>query len=113
MIKSYRQIFQTPFAVYVDPTMQLYTALGMTLRSVVVEKDRHRRGARNSGSGTESEREGGNYVRHGLMGGIAMVVVRAVRVGMPVWEKGGEIGQLGGEFVLGPGFVVVYFLCGQ
>ena len=32
-----------------------------------------------------------------------MVIVRAFKVGMPVWEKGGDIGQLGGEFVFGPG----------
>jgi hypothetical protein len=37
------------------------------------------------------------------MGGLAMVVMRAFKVGMPVWEKGGDINQLGGEFVFGPG----------
>lgn len=49
------------------------------------------------------EHEKGDYVRHGLIGGIAMVVRNALKVGVPVWERGGEIAQLGGEFVLGPG----------
>jgi len=50
------------------------------------------------------EEEKGSYVRHGIMSGIAMVVRNALRVGMPVWERGGDVAQLGGEFVLGPGF---------
>jgi len=37
-----------------------------------------------------------------------MVVVRAFKVGMPVWEKGGDIDQLGGEFVFGPGLTCTY-----
>lgn len=73
--------------MYTDPTLRLYTTLGMTLRTL--------------DGGPEAQR--GNYVRHGTMSGIAMVVMNAVKVGMPVWEKGGEIAQLGGEFVLGPG----------
>lgn len=32
-----------------------------------------------------------------------MVVGRAARARIPVWENGGDIEQLGGEFVLGPG----------
>ena len=32
-----------------------------------------------------------------------MVILNALRVGMPVWERGGNMAQLGGEFVLGPG----------
>jgi hypothetical protein len=40
------------------------------------------------------------------MTGIGMVVVNAVKVGMPVWKDGGEIKQLGGEFVFGPGYVL-------
>ncbi|KAJ4494766.1 hypothetical protein C8J55DRAFT_104846 [Lentinula edodes] len=41
-----------------------------------------------------------SYVKHtSVIGGIATVVVRAIRVGMPVWEKGGAIKQLGGELV--------------
>ena len=55
---------------------------------------------RSTNPGPEYER--GDYVRHGLFGGIAMVVRNALRVGMPVWEKGGDVAQLGGEFVFGP-----------
>ncbi|KAJ7188042.1 AhpC/TSA antioxidant enzyme-domain-containing protein, partial [Mycena filopes] len=84
MIKSYRRIFRTPFALYTDPTHKVYNALGMTLQTL-------EKGPR------------GNYVRHGMMSGIGMVVVNAVKVGMPVWKEGGDISQLGGEFILGPG----------
>ena len=48
----------------------------------------------------------GSYVRHGAVSGLAMVVAHALRVGMPVWERGGDAAQLGGEFVLGPGYVL-------
>lgn len=37
-----------------------------------------------------------------------MVVKNAIRVGMPVWERGGDVTQLGGEFVLGPGYASRY-----
>lgn len=65
----------------------MYNALGMTLRSL--------------DPGPDSQK--GGYVRHGTVRGIAMVVLNAIKVKMPVWEKGGDIEQLGGEFVLGPG----------
>ncbi|KAI0635583.1 hypothetical protein C8Q77DRAFT_1052997 [Trametes polyzona] len=87
MIKSYRHIFRTPIPMYTDPTLRLHAALGMTLRT--------------SDPGPDSDK--GDYVRHGSIGGLAMVVRNALRVGMPVWEKGGDAMQLGGEFVLGPG----------
>lgn len=81
------EIFRAPFSFYTDPTLRLHKALGMTLR--IMEP--------------KSQRKRGGYVRHGPMGGIAMVFKNALRVGMPVWEKGGDFTQLGGEFVLGPG----------
>jgi len=92
MIKSYRHIFRMPFSFYTDPTLRLYSALGMSLRS--------------SDPGPDSEK--GAYVKHGMVGGIAMVVRNALKVGMPVWEKGGEASQLGGEFVFGPGSTCDY-----
>lgn len=76
-----------PFAIYTDPSLRLHAALGMTLRT--------------SDPGPDHQR--GDYIRHGIVGGIAMVVRNALRVGMPIWEKGGDSTQLGGEFVLGPG----------
>ncbi|KDR78953.1 hypothetical protein GALMADRAFT_33093, partial [Galerina marginata CBS 339.88] len=84
MIHKYKQMFGLPFKVYTDPELAIYKALGMG-------RDEHTGG------------KFGGYVKHGLMGGIAMVIVRAIKVGMPVWEKGGDIGQLGGEFIFGPG----------
>ncbi|KAF7797204.1 hypothetical protein EIP86_008396 [Pleurotus ostreatoroseus] len=92
MIKSYRHIFRTPFALYTDPNLRVYNALGMTRRT--------------TDPGPEHEK--GDYVRHGTIGGIAMIVRNALRVGMPVWERGGEVAQLGGEFVLGPGMICTY-----
>ena len=122
MIPKYRQMFNLPFDMYTDPSLALYKALGMARdgdaqrehdakyhqhRSEAKEKgkerERHFRKRADSSSNQSGTERG--YVRHGLMGGIAMVVLRAIKVGMPVWEKGGDIGQLGGEFVLGPGYV--------
>ena len=80
-------IFHTQFELYTDPSLKLYAALGMTLRS--------------NDPGLESEK--GSYVRHGFVGGIAMVVRNALKTGMPIWGKGGESMQLGGEFIFGPG----------
>lgn len=73
--------------MYTDPSLRVHTALGMTRRT--------------TDPGPESQK--GAYVRHGLLGGIAMVVRNALKVALPVWEKGGDVTQLGGEFVLGPG----------
>lgn len=92
MIKSYRQIFRTPYAVYTDPSSRLYNILGMTMKSVEPKAEQRR----------------SSYVRHSRAGGIAMVIANALRVGMPVWEKAGDVTQLGGEFVLGPGMTASY-----
>ncbi|KZP07824.1 hypothetical protein FIBSPDRAFT_762321, partial [Athelia psychrophila] len=89
MIKSYNRIFASPFPLYVDPSPgnDLYHAMGMTLRTLDGGK----------------EEEKGAYVKHGAVGGIAMVVGHAAKARVPVWNPGGDITQLGGEFVLGPG----------
>ncbi|KAF9243463.1 AhpC/TSA antioxidant enzyme-domain-containing protein, partial [Melanogaster broomeanus] len=92
MIKSYRQIFRTPFTIYTDPSLRLHKALGMTLRTLE----------------PKSQGKQGDYVRHGQLKGIAMVFKNALRVGMPVWEKGGDPTQLGGEFIFGPGLTASY-----
>jgi hypothetical protein len=116
-ISKYRQIFDMPFSMYTDPSLALYAALGMgrdgvrkvssavpssSLRGMcgdehhteesIIEKDEER----------EVVLDGG-YVQHGLVSGIAMVMGRALKTRMPIWEKGGDIAQLGGEFVFGPG----------
>lgn len=85
LIKYYRRIFSTPFPVYTDPRLEVYHALGMTRQIEEV--------------GPRSE-----YVRHGRVAGRCMVVANALKVCMPLWKYGGRSGQLGGEFVLGPGF---------
>jgi hypothetical protein len=92
MSKAYRRIFRAPFALYVDTSLRVYHALGMDLRT------------------GEPKSERGEYVQHGKVTGIAMVVGRAAKVGMPVWENGGDIQQLGGEFVLGPGYSLFVFI---
>lgn len=106
LITKYRQIFGSPFAMYADPSCGVYEALGMkTVGEACVTKGLHNHAdeARKCGKEKERRGDGTDYVKRGVLGGIAMVVMRALKVGMPVWEKGGEIGQLGGEFVLGPG----------
>lgn len=99
-IPKYRQLFGLPFAMYTDPELRVYRALGMG-RDGGPGPEMHANTSASAG-GPAPLLDGG-YVRHGFVGGIAMVVARALRTGMPVWEKGGDIGQLGGEFVLGPG----------
>lgn len=54
--------------------------------------------------------ECGEYVKHGLVRGVAMVVKNALKNRLPVWEKGGDIQQLGGEFVMGPGYVIAHLV---
>ncbi|KAJ8073436.1 hypothetical protein PM082_011712 [Marasmius tenuissimus] len=83
-IKSYRKLFKLPFEMYTDPDHEVYQTLGMTLQTM-------EKGPRP------------DYIRHGNLRGIGMVLANAVKSGMPVWKNGGEISQLGGEFVLGPG----------
>ncbi|KAF7301258.1 hypothetical protein MIND_00690600 [Mycena indigotica] len=39
------------------------------------------------------------YITHGSFSGIGSVLMRAIRSGLPVWAKGGDIRLLGGEFV--------------
>ncbi|KAI0052289.1 hypothetical protein FA95DRAFT_1483805, partial [Auriscalpium vulgare] len=97
LIKSYRQIFHLPFQLYVDPSpgQELYHALGMGSASSAARQ-------------RSAKEEKGAYIRHGAVGGLAMVVRNALRVGMPVWERGGDVAQLGGEFVLGPGLTCSY-----
>ncbi|KIM40577.1 hypothetical protein M413DRAFT_446012 [Hebeloma cylindrosporum] len=119
LIRKYRKIFGLPFLVYTDPDLGVYKALGMGKTSFRAgghghnptppspEKtlgDHHRaqpgRVVEVPGKGTARR---GSYVKHSVLSGIAMVIVRGIKVGMPPWEDGGDIAQLGGEFVFGPG----------
>jgi alkyl-hydroperoxide reductase/thiol specific antioxidant family protein len=108
MIAKYRQIFGLSFKVYTDPSLALYQALGMGRDGDIKHHNQQTHKHSISVGSSISEKnpdisKPGEYVKHSLMGGIAMVVMRAFKVGMPVWEKGGDINQLGGEFVFGPG----------
>lgn len=107
MIAKYKQIFELPFKVYTDPSLALYQALGLgNLKDSDVKYHNHQthgRATSQSGMMASDISKQGGYVKHSLMGGIAMVVMRALKVCMPVWEKGGDIDQLGGEFIFGPG----------
>ncbi|KAJ3778061.1 hypothetical protein FB446DRAFT_632631, partial [Lentinula raphanica] len=86
LITKYKEIFdiagkngpRLKISMFTDPSCRTYRMLGME----------------NSGSPSRS------YIKHAsAVGGIATVVMRAIKVGMPVWEKGGVIKQLGGELV--------------
>ncbi len=90
------EIFRLPYEIFVDasPGQILYHSLGMGHIQPGTHKTRF-----------STEHAAGSYVRHGAVSGLAMVVAHALRVGMPVWERGGDASQLGGEFVLGPGYV--------
>lgn len=89
MIAAYRKIFKCPFPIFTDPTRDLYRALGMTIRTL------------DAGSANEA----GDYIIHGPLGGLGMVLKNAVK--MPLADAG-DIKQLGGEFLLGPGPVCHY-----
>jgi hypothetical protein len=38
-----------------------------------------------------------SYITHGALGGIGAVLLRALKAGMPVWERGGDVRMLGGS----------------
>ncbi|PPQ64609.1 hypothetical protein CVT26_002007 [Gymnopilus dilepis] len=103
MIHKYRQIFGLPFKVYTDPSLAIYQALGMG-RDGRRGQHQHRASSVDLSTGCNCK----SYVKHGLVGGLAMVVGRAIKVGMPVWENGGDVDQLGGEFIFGPGLKCSY-----
>ncbi|KAF4597258.1 hypothetical protein EYR40_007710 [Pleurotus pulmonarius] len=97
MIAKYKQMLNisNSFEVFSDPSSKVYDALRMG----VVEKGAKRE--RKRGEPTE-------YAKRGAVGGFAAVVFRALKVGLPLWEKGGDTNRLGGEFVLGPGNTCTY-----
>jgi len=115
IISKYKQIFRMPFEMYTDPTLAVYNTLGMARgRDGDHTACSRMSGVSPQGSvGTEKQKKGdnicnGGYVKHSTMGGMVMVLVRALKVGMPLWEKGGDVAQLGGEFVFGPGLTCSY-----
>jgi hypothetical protein len=96
------ELFRMPFSVYTDPSLQVYDALGMTKYCMSFNNTL-------SGNGFGPR---GEYIRHGTVFGLGIVMAKAVKVNMPVWRGTGSIEQLGGEFILGPGYVSI-FVCHQ
>lgn len=81
-------IFNLPYPVYTDPSRKIYRALNMTLRTL--------------SGGPKSER--GGYLEHNLTLGLARVAQNAIKARMPLYRYPGDFFQVGGEFILGPGY---------
>jgi len=114
IIAKYRKIFGLSFEVYTDPSLALYRVLGMGRDDNIEHhhnQQTHKHGLSVGSSISEKNSDMnklGKYVRHSLMEKITMAVMKAFKVGMPVCEKGGDVNQLGGEFVFGPGLTCTY-----
>ena len=78
------KVFHCPYDIYVDPSRELYHTLGMTRQT--------------TDAGPEELK--GDYISHGAIGGIGMVLKNALK--MPL-GRAGDVKQLGGEFLFGPG----------
>ncbi|TDL25517.1 hypothetical protein BD410DRAFT_717217 [Rickenella mellea] len=87
LIKPYNQVVGSRFALYTDPSLTLHRTLGMTLKS--------------TNPGPDAEK--GEYAKQRVASGVRRLVVNALARLTPVFNKAGDVGQLGGEFVLGPG----------
>ncbi|KAH8117951.1 hypothetical protein DFH11DRAFT_1503507 [Phellopilus nigrolimitatus] len=88
LIAPYRQITGASFPIYTDPSLAVYRALSMSLKP--------------TGAGSESTHQyvvSGNTIK--TLGGLRRTL--AARFVLPLFERGGDAAQLGGEFVLGPG----------
>ncbi|GAA6021452.1 hypothetical protein JCM10207_004740 [Rhodosporidiobolus poonsookiae] len=85
----YKDNLDTPFEVYADPSKKTYEALGMTLRTLDM--------------GSEKPA----YVRQGMFWNALGSIVTAFKM-KRVTTPAGDIKQLGGEFVFGPGMEPVY-----
>ncbi|KAJ3732389.1 hypothetical protein DFJ43DRAFT_306581 [Lentinula guzmanii] len=101
MIKGYRRIFKLPYPIYTDPTATLYTALGMTLRTLDPGPKASPSSSSSSLSVSESvTTESETYVRHRtLLSGISLVLRNAMKARMPIWRYMGDKELLGGEFI--------------
>ncbi|KAG6909854.1 hypothetical protein DXG01_014882 [Tephrocybe rancida] len=116
LIDKYKSMFGLNCEMYVDPTMAIYETLGMGRVGDPSAPDPSCDPVERSCTPhppTEKEtpgdkKNGKSYVRHGTVSSLAHVAVRALRARLPVWEHGGDIQQLGGEFVLGPGLQCTY-----
>ncbi|KAJ3997045.1 hypothetical protein F5050DRAFT_1570186, partial [Lentinula boryana] len=104
MIKGYRRIFKLPYLIYTDSTATLYTALGMTLRTLDPgPKASPSSSSSSSSSSSVSESvttDSETYVRHRtLLSGISLVLRNAMKARVPIWRYMGDKELLGGEFI--------------
>lgn len=75
----------TRFPIYTDPTLSVHRALGMTFKAT-----------------SSSD----NY--QSTVGGFYKSIKDAISFRIPLFDRGGDLSQLGGEFVLGPGCTCSY-----
>ncbi|KAI5475058.1 hypothetical protein MNV49_002050 [Pseudohyphozyma bogoriensis] len=85
LIKPYRELLQTPFAIYADPSKKTYVELGMTLRTLA------------QGEGDPE------YIKRSGFSNFTTSIANAFKFGKVLSANSGDIKQLGGEFILGPG----------
>ena len=96
LITPYKQLTQTPFPVYTDPTLAVHKALGMNLRTT------------DPGPDSECGYYVGNSIPPTTGGGSSklgrgLTRLRRKLTTFPLFERAGDPNQLGGEFVIGPG----------
>ncbi|KAJ3796357.1 hypothetical protein GGU11DRAFT_668970, partial [Lentinula aff. detonsa] len=100
MIKGYRRIFKLPYPIYTDSTATLYTALGMTLRTLDPGPKASPSSSSSSSVSESVTTESETYVRHRtLLSGISLVLRNAMKARMPIWRYMGDKELLGGEFI--------------
>ncbi|KAI5118135.1 hypothetical protein M0805_001734 [Coniferiporia weirii] len=94
LIAPYKHITGAQIPIYTDPTLSVHRALGMSLKT--------------TDPGPESEC--GHYISSGNSGrgGLRRTFADARRFVLPLFERGGDSAQLGGEFVLGPNLTCAY-----
>ncbi|KAH8928493.1 hypothetical protein BT69DRAFT_1277085 [Atractiella rhizophila] len=89
LIKPYRSLLSTPYAIYADPTKSTYIALGMTLRTLEKGEDP-----------TYLKKRGWAGIKDSIFDGLSM--------GLKYIGKQGDMKQLGGDFIFGPGLQCHY-----
>jgi len=90
LLKPYSDLLELRFPIYADPGIKTYTALGMTRRTL---------------DGGPDDKVP-SYIKHSKIKGIVVAIANALKMGK--LKGSGDIKQLGGEMVIGPGDQVVY-----
>ncbi|KAF7428642.1 hypothetical protein PC9H_007869 [Pleurotus ostreatus] len=97
-IKAYAETTGFSGEIYVDPTRELYHKLGMTIGSV---------------KGTPAGEERRSYLRGGFWTAVGQGLLKGPLSHPTLLGKQGNITQLGGDFILGPGPKCSYASCMQ